>query len=126
MNEELIDWATSKGIYSDFWLDRTANLALMIPEGHFINVEFWVPDFTRGKGILSQTSRIIWRVGTDEHRCDAQPGEIIAATVFGGEAFRPTSLWLGCRTWDIIYDVGEERYGRRVALKIHQLSCLKI
>lgn len=110
----------STGVYPDYWLQKGATLNFDVPEKTGLVVSLWNPDISE----VYADNRVIFQFGdrVEDHVLEA--GGLMHIDLDAAEVESGMHLWVGCSACHIIYDVGKERKGRRVGLRIHDVQPL--
>jgi hypothetical protein len=109
-----------QGLFDDLWLDRTSVLALKGPATGRLEVQIWVPG--EREGMTEGSVMIAWSAEDLSHHITAVPGSLVTIQLQQLPASGALLLWIGTSFCQVLFDVGEQRYGRRVAVKLHAIS----
>lgn len=121
--ERFISLSDSEGVYEDFWLDRTASIALKAAPGIGIEVQLWVPDTNEGEQHETEKRQVRYTVGEENGQFeDCADGIVISIVVPAVLSGQPAKLWIGTSFSKVFYDQGSECYGRQVGLRIHAIN----
>ncbi len=121
--ERYISLSESKGVYEDFWIDRAASIVFDAPLGINLEVQFWVPDVKEGEDQDVHDKKVGYVLDEESGLFDVSDSSlfsiIVPASVRGNQHLK---IWIGSSWHTIIYDQGEEKFGRRVGLRIHDIK----